>query len=82
MLVAKSSSLMHTACLTVVFERSHANDDGDDIALTVIIAIYFTSQRGHKKKSLFQTHSHTHPLLADITSRSACIPKYQNPKTL
>ena len=73
---------MHTASLTVVELRSHANDDGDNVAFMVIIATCFTSQKGHKKKSLFQTHSHTHPLLADITSRSACIPKYQNPKTL
>ena len=44
MLVAKTSSLMLTASLTVVFERSHANDDGDDIALMVLIATCFTSQ--------------------------------------
>ena len=37
-LVAKTSSLMHTASLTVVELRSHANDDGDDTAFMVIMA--------------------------------------------
>ena len=58
-LVAKTSSLMHTASLTVVELRSHANDDGDDIALTVIIATCFTSQRGHNLISNTLTYSPT-----------------------
>ena len=53
MLVAKTSLLMQTASLTVVFDRSHANDDGDDIALMVLIATCFTSQKGHKEEILF-----------------------------
>ena len=59
MLVAKTSLLMHAASFTVVFDRSLANDDGDDTALIVIIATCFTSQRGHNLTSNTLTYSPT-----------------------